>query len=232
MPVRRIGLLLALASAFLASCAPSTHLVRFPASGAARLDLSSMHRLGVYCRITSKDAETSLDRRNISARIADNVADVIRLLPDKSITSHDELAWLFRTSRADSALLLSPENARRLKDELGIDGLVLIDLDRLDARLQRPLYPVVVPGSDYYATAPPSVYLSIEITFRLIDVKTRSESWKRTYTGSGIEPARLNILGGGAERQVMEALAPALRQFTLQVLPRKYEAVRGFVVSD
>lgn len=232
MPVRPVGPLLVFALAFLVSCAPSTNLVRFPASAAARVDLSSMHRLGVYCRITSKEANTGLDRRNISARIADNVADIIRVLPDKSITSHDELAWLFRTSRADSALLLSPENARRLREELGIDGLVLIDLDRLDARLQRPQYPVVVPGTDYYAPAPPSVYLAIEITFRLIDVKTRSESWKRTYKGSGIEPARLSILGGGTEQQVMEALAPALRQFTLQVLPRKYEAVRGFAVSD
>jgi hypothetical protein len=214
------------------SCASQTHLVRFPASGTARVNLSGMEHLGIICFITARDIDRSFEKKTITSKIADTVADGLRLLPDKKIVSHDEMKWLFRTDQPDSAMVLAPENLKRLRDELKLDGLILVDIGRLDARLQRMLYPIGGPASGTYTSGPPIVYMGIEMTFRILDVRTQTQIWKKTYKGSGAEPIRLQLFGSGAEQQVMDATFPAIRQFILQVLPPRREAVRGFVIAD
>lgn len=231
------GLLVLFCLILLSSCAPRAHMIRFPASSTARVDLSSMEQLGVISCITARDVDPSLTKKDITSKIADTVADGLRLLPKKKIISHDEMTWLFRTDMPDSATILAPENLKRLREDLKLDGLVLVDIGRLDARLQQIFSPFGGSGGGsygggYYNSGPPVMYMSIEVTFRIFDVRTSTQIWKKTYKGSGVEQIRLQLFGGGAEQQIMESITPAIRQFLFQILPPRREAIRGFVVAD
>ena len=88
------GLLAILSLVLLCSCAPRAHMIHFPASSTARVDLSGLERLGVICFITAHDVEPSLTKKSITSKIADTGAYRLSPLPPKKnqLPRRDDLA--------------------------------------------------------------------------------------------------------------------------------------------
>ena len=191
--------------------------------------LEGVERIGVLS-ITNIEPVREFDVEKVMGRLADGVGRGLRRLPDATVVTQDEIRWHFNYATFDSLSLLSPAMRGRLRDELNLDAMVYVELNKLQAQVTP-----VSPNSYGGTSSSPGLDLSVKLQVTLFNLHT-DESWRQDQGEQRIwEPISVQPFGGGngnqSERQLMITLANPLRQFLARVAPPPRRQIRKFEVS-
>ena len=226
--------LTAIIAAFALSCAPRVayETVEFqapsPPDPALAPILEGVERIGVLS-ITNIEPVREFDVEKVMGRLADAVGRGLRRIPDATVLTQDEIRWHFNYATFDSLSLLSPAMRVRLRDELNLDAMVYVELNKLQAQVT-PVSPTSYGGM----SSSPGLDLSVKLQITLFNLNTDAQ-WRQDQGEQRVwEPISVQPFGGNgnqSERQLLITLANPLRQFLSRVAPPPRRQVRKFEVS-
>ena len=232
--VLRLAVLVAGVSALALGCAGKIayETIEFeapsPPDPALEPILADVSRIGVLS-ITNIEPVRELDVEKVMGRLADAVARGLRRLPDATVVTQDEIRWHFNYATFDSVSLLSPEMRGRLRDELKLDAMVYVELNKLQAQVT-PMSPT--PYGNMRSA--PGLDLSVKLQVTLFNLAT-DRVWRQDRGEQrNWKPIAVQPFGGGgnqSEQQLLATLATPLRQFLGRVAPPPRRQVRKFEVS-
>ena len=189
--------------------------------------LAGVERIGVLS-ITNIEPIREFDVEKVMGRLADGVGRGLKRIPDATVVTQDEIRWHFNYATFDSLSLLSPEMRGRFRDELNLDAMVYVELNKLQAQVTP-----VSPTSYGSMSSSPGLDLSVKLQITLFNLNTDAQ-WRQDQGEQRIwEPISVQPFGGGnqSERQLLVTLANPLRQFLSRVAPPPRRQVRKFEVS-
>lgn len=209
----------------------SYEMVQFPAPSspdpAVAPMMKDVSRVGVIS-ITTVGPTREFDVEKVMGRLVDGVAIGMGNLPGLTVLSQDEIRWHFNYASLDSMNLMTPGSRTRLREELNLDAMVYVELNKLQAQVT-PVSPT--PSGNMVST--PGIDLSVRLHVTLFNLHT-DKSWRHDRGETRRwQPIQQQLLGGGdqTERQLFQALSMPLRQFLARVAPPPRRQVRYFEVS-
>ncbi len=206
-------------------------LVTFNTGYSSEVNLSNIQSLGVISVVNVKP-RGQIDIDKIRNKISDEVASSLRQLEIKRIIEHDEIEWVFRGMQVDSSAVRNVKNLRRLHDELKMDGLVLVEIDHMDAELRQRWVPSRDRYGRVYPQATPGIAMHVVLKFDILNTQTGGSIWQKEFRRSRFQPIVFQLFGGGAESQVVSTIRPAVRAFISRLAPLRQGKIRGFVIPD
>ena len=189
--------------------------------------LAGVERVGVLS-ITNIAPVREFDVEKVMGRLADTVGRGLRRIPEATVVTQDEIRWHFNYATFDSVSLLSPAMRARLRDELNLDAMVYVELNKLQAQVT-PVSPTPYGNM----SSSPGLDLSVVLQVTLFNLHT-DKVWRQDRGEQrNWEPISVQPFGGGnqSERQLLATLASPLRQFLSRVAPPPRRQARRFEVS-
>ena len=194
-----------------------------------RLILREVDTLGVLSG-TNIEPVQGLDIEKVTGRLTDAAARGLRNLQDRVIVTQDEIRWRFKDVVFDSAYVADPEARLSLHEEMGIDALIYVSLQRLQARMtpnSRVSY-----GSSTRMSSQPGMTVSVDLEVSLINLIS-GDVWRQHGQHANWKPVQVQLLGGNdrTEQQLLAALQIPLKQFLERVAPPPALQARRFDLS-
>lgn len=207
----------------------SLRLIQFDApsqpDAEMRLILRGVDTLGVLSG-TNIESVQSLDVEKVTGRLTDATARGLRNLQDRVIVTQDEIRWHFRDVVFDSAYVFDPGARSSLHDEMGIDALIYVSLQRLQTRMTS------VSPAQHGMSSQPGMSVSVDLEISLINLTT-GDVWRRHAQHANWQPVQVQLAGGNdrTEQQLLAALGSPLKEFLERVAPPPALQARRFDLS-
>lgn len=188
--------------------------------------LQDVNNIGIITTTNIEPVRT-LDVQKVMGRLGDAAANRLRRIPDKTIISQDEIRWQLKDMIFDSTLVHDTDKYQILHEVMELDAVVFIELTSLKAQMTP-----MSPGPYGNLSPTPGLDMTVDLNLTLINLHSRT-SWTRPGTQRHWQPVQLQILGGGdqTERQLLNALAPPLKQFLERLAPPPTKQERHFELS-
>jgi hypothetical protein len=217
---KQVHLLMVTAAAVLlvAGCAHRSDFreVRFsaPSRPDPRLSpyLSDVARLGVICTTEIKPF-AELDTEKVLARLGNAIARHLDNLPDVAVVTQDEIIWRIKSIEMDSTEVISEATRLAMIDTMQLDALVVIELQRLQAR-STP----VMSGSRGM-TSESGLDLAVDLRMSLVNLRNQ-RIWQQSGQQRQWQPIRVQLHGRNqGEQQLLVALGRPLQGFLRRISP-------------
>ena len=101
---------------------------------ALRPFLGQAHRIGVFTA-TSIEPVQQLDTEKVMARLSSALARHLGHLPGVTVVPEEEIRWRVHDARLDTVTVVALQTRQALMDTLDLDALVVVELQRLEARV-------------------------------------------------------------------------------------------------
>ncbi|MEW6750396.1 MAG: hypothetical protein AB1505_05395 [Candidatus Latescibacterota bacterium] len=226
----RGGLPLLLACLLACACAGSGRYqeVQFTAppqpDPALRPFLADADRIGVLTA-TNIEPYEQLDIEKVMARLSGALTRQLARLPGVTVVPEEEIEWKVEGIQLDTATVVSPQTRQALMDTLDLDALVVVELQRLEARVT-PMAPTP------YGLAPnPGLDMMVGLRLSVVNLRT-GRDWRQSGQQRNWQPVRLQVFGGNqGEQQLLQSLGQPLERFLVRLAPPPRTQVRQFEVS-
>ena len=188
--------------------------------------LNNVDHLGVLC-LSNIASTRELDIEKVLALLSNATLRGLNKLKDITIVSQDEILWKMSDTTFDSTSVYQKAIQTRLREELEIDAVVVIELRELQTRLM-PL-----PPTSYGMNTNSGIDMSLDLQISLVNLHT-NESWKQGGKQRNLEPVRLQLLGNNkqSERQLLMSLSRPMQRFIYRIAPPPETQQRHFDLRE
>ncbi len=187
--------------------------------------LADVHRLGVLC-VASVKPTRELDTEKLVARLSAGLTQGLTTIPGVTVVSPDEIGWHVKDVVLDSAVVIAPASRAQLVDSLQLDALVLVELQRVEARTT-PMAP-----TPYGLASSPGLDLAINTRVALVNLHT-GQLWQQASQQRDWKPRQPQYVSDDAgERPYLAVLGRPVEQFLLRVAPPPRRQERWFDLGE
>ena len=188
--------------------------------------LNNVDHLGILCLSNMKPTR-EIDIEKVLALLSNATLRSLNKLKDITIVSQDEIIWKINDTIFDSTSVYQIAIQTRLREELDIDAVVVIELRELQTRLM-PL-----PPTSYGMNTNSGIDMSLDLQISLVNLHT-NESWKQGGKQRNVEPLRLQLLSNNkqSERQLLMSLSRPMQRFIYRIAPPSETQQRYFDLSE
>ncbi len=175
--------------------------------------LKNVDHIGVLC-LSNIEPTRELDIEKVLALLSNATLRSLNKLKDITIVSQDEILWKLSDISFDSTSVYQDKIQSRLRDELDIDAVVVIELRELQTRIM-PL-----PPTSYGMNTNSGIDMSLDLNISLTNLHT-NESWKQGGKQRNVEAVRFQLLGNNkqGESQLLMSLSRPMQRFIYQIAP-------------
>ena len=188
--------------------------------------LNNVDHLGILC-LSNIEPTREIDIEKVLALLSNATLRSLNKLKDITIVSQDEIIWKINDTIFDSTSVYQIAIQTRLREELDIDAVVVIELRELQTRLM-PL-----PPTSYGMNTNSGIDMSLDLQISLVNLHT-NESWKQGGKQRNVEPVRLQLLSNNkqSERQLLMSLSRPMQRFIYRIAPPPETQQRYFDLSE
>lgn len=184
--------------------------------------LNGVERLGVLCT-TDIEPFPELDIQKVLTRLGHAVVSRVATGANgRNVVPQDDILWHLEAVEMDSAAVISSRTRQALADSMDMDALIVVELERLQARTTP-----VTPGP-YGFTPDAGLDLAIQVRMSLINLHS-GQIWQQTDKERQWKPVRVQLSGRDqSEQQLLLALGRPLHRFLSRIAPPPTTQKRAF----
>ncbi len=188
--------------------------------------LNNVDHLGILC-LSNIASTREIDIEKVLALLSNATLRSLNKLKDITIVSQDEIIWKINDTIFDSTSVYQIAIQTRLREELDIDAIVVIELRELQTRL------MPMPPTSYGMNTNSGIDMSLDLQISLVNLHT-NESWRQGGKQRNVEPVRLQLLGNNkqSERQLLMSLSRPMQRFIYRIAPPPETQQRYFDLRE
>ncbi len=222
----------------LAGCGQKTHEAAFQVRRPTAIPLKGIRRLGVVGYIQAPQGRRYETTGKIAQDLGELIMSELNELRGLTLIGPAEINWLLGAAEIDTTVLGDTEQVDSLIEGLELDGLLLAHISALRARplamRSRRTGTEDVPVG---VTAPTAIRISARVQFSILDLHKRQVVWQRKYHESSTLPVYFSIVDlfsaeSAQNRDLLQAIYPAVRDLQLRLIARRQWRQRTFIVRD
>lgn len=178
-----------------------------------RLILENVDTLGVLSG-TNIEPLQGIDIEKVMGRLTDATSRSLGNLEGRSVLTQDEIRWHFKEMDLDSAAVFDRDLWPRLRQEMALDALVYLSLNKLRAQMTG------ASPTPYGMSPTPGMNFTVDLEIVLINLET-GDIWRHQRHATSWQPKQAQAVSRAdrAEEQLMTALRGPLRHFLDRLAP-------------